>query len=706
MICLLNLLQCPSVLIYNEDTTKEDASSQGKRIGGYGMKTIKTKLMTFIVVMVLAICLNYCIISFVAGVFAVGSTVEHDMRAIAEQTAQTVNLSLENRRNMLRNTFSEALFKEIRENSDKSTKIMEAEAKRIGAIRIALSGPQGHALASDNSNMEFEGQDFFVEAMKGKDFISTPRPSLVDKQLVIICAVPIIYDDEVYGVVMEEVDAGKLGELINKKPFSKTSTSFMIDEEGTFIAASDFTYVEKGFNPIREGKQKKLINLMHLMLGRKAGARRSEMSGKKIYAGYAPVEETSWVIAVTEEQDEIYSPLTKLLIRLVGIALVFFALSALIGSAAGRQLGNQITKVSKQLGRVAEGDLTGTVTAKNINNKDELGHMLRAMNRMTDSVSKVVSSIRSRAFSLSDKSGELSATSEEISALSCTITSSIHEIAEGTSAQTRGLLDITDILNAFNEKLQVMGDQVTAVDDISKKIDSMAIESSKELEFMNQSIDEIQKSFQVFGDSIKTLGGNISEINKITNLITDVADQTNLLALNASIEAARAGEAGKGFAVVAQEIGGLAEQSKASTNTITSLIVDISENTDDIIRDANEMGNELTEQIDVINRSIGTFKSIVTEIGNIMPMIQEVKESGVEIDQNRNTILKKVDELSSISQEISSSSEEIASSAKDMNESIANVADSAQMLNSMTVDMLADVNHFEIRKKEEESVKE
>jgi tripartite ATP-independent transporter DctP family solute receptor len=76
-------------------------------------------------------------------------------------------------------------------------------------------------------------------------------------------------------------------------------------------------------------------------------------------------------------------------------------------------------------------------------------------------------------------------------------------------------------------------------------------------------------------NALEQFGALMKQISDIIALVRSVSDRTNLLALNAAIEAARAGDYGKGFAVVAGEVRSLADKTRASTQQMRGVLVDL-----------------------------------------------------------------------------------------------------------------------------------
>ncbi len=380
-----------------------------------------------------------------------------------------------------------------------------------------------------------------------------------------------------------------------------------------------------------------------------------------------------------------------IVIAILSILSFFFASFVLIFTS------NKIVKALMNLvhisNKIENGELSMDI---DIREKDEIGILGNSYKNMLNSLKNTIHNMKNQSYKTEDISAHLASLSQEMTALAQNIECAIQEVASGITLQAGDLSNMNDLLNTFGEKLQSIVNLIKNVDSKAKDIHCMANESSSNMEKVMQSVEQVTVAFRDLDSKISTVGDNIQEINEITILINSIADQTNLLALNASIEAARAGEAGKGFVVVAQEIRKLAEQSKFSSENINSLISTISSDTHIMMKTTQVVHGELNDQKTDINIAISSFKDIIKGINGVIPKIEEVNLSTMSINEEKNSILEKIQETSSIAQEVSASSEEIAVSSQKVTKSVEQVTDTANTLNHMTKEMREVVSSFKL----------
>ncbi len=139
----------------------------------------------------------------------------------------------------------------------------------------------------------------------------------------------------------------------------------------------------------------------------------------------------------------------------------------------------------------------------------------------------------------------------------------------------------SDITASMTARIQVAGlvDQSTsnvhgvasAAEEMSASIAEINVSMAKS----RAAVEDIVHKVKTAGDSSDNLRRSSEAMEKIVELIRNIAGQVNLLALNATIEAARAGDAGKGFTVVASEVKNLANQTAAATENISREIAEM-----------------------------------------------------------------------------------------------------------------------------------
>ena len=280
--------------------------------------------------------------------------------------------------------------------------------------------------------------------------------------------------------------------------------------------------------------------------------------------------------------------------------IVTVALAALILILLARFVVTSITRpllrVRRSLDAMATGDLT---VAADVQSKDEVGQMARALDQAQASVRDVITSMSQSATAVAHAAEEMTSTSQtmaasaqasageanEVSAAAGLVSDNVHDIAKG--AEEMGAA-IREISHNANEAAQVAGKAVA----IARSTTSQ----------------------------VGRLGESSAEIATVVAMITSIAEQTNLLALNATIEAARAGESGKGFAVVASEVKDLARATAQATEDIANRVMTIQGDTAGAVS------------------AIGEITSVIEEINNYQAVIASAVEeqSATAAEMNRS----------------------------------------------------------------------
>ncbi len=163
----------------------------------------------------------------------------------------------------------------------------------------------------------------------------------------------------------------------------------------------------------------------------------------------------------------------------------------------------------------------------------------------------------------------------------------------------------TTASDASNETLET----VQAVAAATEEFQIASNEIARSMETSRAEVEKAMSETANADHSTQQLSNAAMEMNKIVEVIQEIASQINLLALNATIESARAGEAGKGFAVVASEVKALANQVADATAQINTEITNMQTISTDVVHRLSGIKGA----VEMVESSVTTVASAVEE---------------------------------------------------------------------------------------------
>lgn len=283
---------------------------------------------------------------------------------------------------------------------------------------------------------------------------------------------------------------------------------------------------------------------------------------------------------------------------------------------------------------LATGDLSTTLTpTKN----DIIGKMAAKLDTQMAALRATLQVITDATREVAEATQSLSAGVESLTESASKQSSTTAAAAAGVEEMTVSIGEVAQHAASTQTVAQQAGERAQAGADLSVKA--------------TNTIKALSETVGRSAETVEQLGRRTEEVSKVAGVIKEIADQTNLLALNAAIEAARAGEQGRGFAVVADEVRKLAERTTRATQEIDEMISRIQVDTTNAVGGMRQSADQVGTSVHLVSEAHDALQSINQEMETTLNMVSDISHSSAEQSSAMIMMAQSVEQVAILTEE-------------------------------------------------------